>query len=93
MHEDFEQDKVQVFFNGKEKLNTQFQTNRVLGLAFPGAVNENVKKGKHTLKVIVNDSISHKETFTLKADLYIGASYNRQAQIISFFLFPYSICV
>lgn len=89
---------MQVFLDGKEYLNKKIQTNHSLGLAFfadnfghgvPGSIAETVKKGKHTLKVIVNDSISHKKTFTVKDDLYIGVSYDRQAQAISFFYSPF----
>lgn len=81
----FEGDKVQVLIDGEELLNKQLQTNYVLDLSYPdGQILTKKQKGRHEIKVIVNDTFSKTDKFTLDSDFYIGVNYDRLTNAVSF---------
>ena len=78
----FDNDKVQVFIDNQALLNTQVTTNHAWSLAT--SISTANTEGNHTIKVIVNDGTALSESFTQKADLYIGVKYNKQNKVVSF---------
>ena len=78
----FENDKVQVFIDNQPLLNTEVTTNHTLSLAT--SISTANTEGSHTIKVIVNNGTAKTESFTQKADLYIGVKYNKQNKFVSF---------
>ena len=78
----FENDKVQVFIDNQPLLNTEVTTNHTLSLAT--SISTANTEGSHTIKVIVNNGTAKTESFTQKADLYIGVKYNKQNKLVSF---------
>lgn len=77
----FDNDKVQVFIDNQPLLNTQVTTNHTLSLAT--SISTANTEGNHVIKVIVNNGVVKTESFTQKADLYIGVSYNKQENTVS----------
>jgi hypothetical protein len=78
----FDGDKVQVLIDYEELINKQFQTNYSLGLS--GGVVTTRDKGRHEIKVVVNNASGKAENFTLDSDLYVGVNYDRQTNAVSF---------
>lgn len=70
---DFSDDLVQVFIDGKPKFNARITTNAILG--FATGISSVESKGVHTIKVIINGSVSDTELVSLDDDLYVGISY------------------
>lgn len=85
-HEDFEGENLQVLLDGKEVLNQSVSTHHISGLA--AGLSRTFKKGKHTLEVTVDRSVSRREIFTLTGDLYIGVSYDPKGASLSFVYSP-----
>jgi hypothetical protein len=78
----FDGDKVQVLIDDEELINKQFQTNYSLGLS--GGVVTTRDKGRHEIKVVVNNASGKAKNFTLDSDLYVGVNYDRQTNAVSF---------
>jgi hypothetical protein len=78
----FEQDNVQVLIDNQPLLDREVSTNRSLG--FGGSISTANTEGKHTLKVIINDSTVKTESFTQKGNLYIGINYNKSTKAVNF---------
>jgi hypothetical protein len=78
----FNNDKVQVFIDNQPLLNTLVTTNHAWSLAT--SISTANTEGKHTIKVIVNEKAVSTETFSQKADLYIGVNYNQQNDKVNF---------
>lgn len=81
MQASFEKDRVQVVIDNQPLLNTQLTTNHTLGLAT--SISTAATEGKHTIKVIVNDSTVKTDSFTQSGDLYIGINYDKTAKTVS----------
>ena len=81
MQASFEKDHVQVMIDNQPLLNTQVTTNQTLGLAT--SISTAATEGKHSIKVIVNDSIVNTGTFSQSGDLYIGINYDKTAKTVS----------
>jgi hypothetical protein len=80
----FNQDNVQVFIDGHELLHKQLQTNPVLGVCYQdGQITTTGNMADHEIKVIVNNSATKTETFSLQHDLYIGVNYDPQTNLVS----------
>jgi hypothetical protein len=79
----FRNDKVRVFVDGEEYMNSYFTTREHLGVA-GGSEEKIIQSGKHELKIIINESIIQTEAFTVKSDLYIGISYFKDSGRINF---------
>ncbi|MCS3800432.1 hypothetical protein [Niastella sp. OAS944] len=77
----FENDKVQVFIDNQPLLNTEVTTNHTLSLAT--SISTANTEGNHTIKVIVNNTVVKTESFTQKADLYIGVNFSKQNNAVS----------
>lgn len=77
----FENDKVQVFIDNQPLLNTEVTTNHTLSLAT--SISTANTEGNHTIKVIVNNTVVKTESFTQKADLYIGVNFSKQSNAVS----------
>jgi hypothetical protein len=78
----FENDKVQVFIDNQPLLNTEVTTNQTLSLAT--SISTANTEGSHTIKVIVNNVVVKTESFTQKADLYIGVNFNKVNSTVGF---------
>jgi hypothetical protein len=78
----FNNDKVQVFIDNQPLLNTLVTTNHAWSLAT--SISTANTEGKHTIKVIANEKAVSTETFSQKADLYIGVNYNQQNDKVNF---------
>ena len=76
---------MQVFIDGNKLIDKTLSTNISLDVClFDGQVITSGKEGVHTIKVVINDSITKTESFPLDNDLYIGVNYDRQLSKISF---------
>ena len=80
MQRTFDQDNVQVFIDNQPILNKQITSNNVLGLA--SSISTNNTDGNHTIKVIVNDSLTVTQPFTQHGDLYVGINYIKSANMV-----------
>jgi hypothetical protein len=69
----FDNDKVQIFIDGKEVYNNIVSTNDLLGFAAGFSLEK--ESGLHTLSVKLNDNITDAKIFTLDKELYIGVSH------------------
>ncbi|MBO9201134.1 MULTISPECIES: hypothetical protein [Niastella] len=83
----FDKDNVQVEIDNQPLLNTQVTTNDLLGLAT--SISTANTEGKHTIKVVVNGAIEKSESFTQSSELYVGITYNKTANDISFKFSPH----
>jgi hypothetical protein len=81
MQTSFEKDHVQVLIDNQPLLNTQVSTNPDLKLAT--SISTAATEGRHSIKVIVNDSTVKTDSFTQSADLYIGINYDKAAKTVS----------
>jgi hypothetical protein len=81
MQTSFEKDHVQVLIDNQPLLNTQVSTNQVLKLAT--SISTAATEGRHSIKVIVNDSTVKTDSFTQSADLYIGINYDKATKAVS----------
>jgi hypothetical protein len=77
----FFHDKVRVFIDGEEFINSVYTTNELLGVA-GSSDKKKIASGKHELKVIINESFIQTENFSVSADLYIGISFQKQPEKI-----------
>jgi hypothetical protein len=76
----FDQDRVQVFMDGRELLDKTLQTNYLLSLCTDGGqIKTTESEGRHTIKVIVNGTVKQEESFDLKNRLYIGVNFDKEA--------------
>jgi len=77
MQASFEQDSVQVFIDDQEIFNDIFQTDHRIGLCYSnGQSNIDIPHGKHIIKIIINNSLSKSEKFSMKRDSYLGVNYH-----------------
>lgn len=83
VQEAFEQDNVQVFIDGETVISSRLTTNHALGVCPDGIIKTSKNKGKHEIKVVINNTAVLTNSFSLKRDLYIGVEYNRQSGAIS----------
>lgn len=83
----FEKDNVQVLIDNQPLLHTQVTTNDLLG--FATSISTANTEGKHTIKVVINDTVVKTESFTQSGDLYVGVNYNKSAGDISFNFSPH----
>ena len=81
----FNNDNVQLLIDGNQLMNRPLQTDYALGVCYvDGQIVLTKNKGTHEIKVVVNNTITKTETFSLSNALYIGINYDRQIQKISF---------
>lgn len=81
----FDQDNVQVFVDGQLLINKQLRTNPVLGVClYEGQITTTQNEGAHEMKVVVNNTATKTENFSLHKNFYIGINYNQQTKEISF---------
>jgi hypothetical protein len=78
----FKEDHVQIFIDDQSLFNSLASTNDLLALA--GSIGTTNSEGRHTIKVVINDSTSIVEEFEQHSDLYIGVSYYRDLKKVSF---------
>ena len=81
MQSSFDKDRVQVVIDNQPLLNTQVTTNQTLGLAT--SISTAATEGKHSIKVIVNDSTVKTESFSQSGPLYLGINYDKAAKTVS----------
>ena len=78
----FKEDHVQVFIDDQSLFNSLASTSDVFSLA--SSIGTTNTEGRHTIKVIINDSTSVTEYFEQHSDLYIGVAYNKADKTVSF---------
>jgi hypothetical protein len=83
----FDKDNVQVVIDNQPLLNAQVTTNDLLSLA--KSISTVNTEGKHTIKVVINDTLVKTESFTQSGELYVGITYNRTTSDISFKFSPH----
>jgi hypothetical protein len=82
LQSNFKEDHVQVFIDDQSLFNSLASTSDVLNLA--SSIGTTNTEGRHTIKVIVNDSITVTENFEQHDNLYIGVAYDKGRKNISF---------
>ena len=81
----FNNNNAKILVDGQQMIDQPLQTNYALGVCpVDGQLVLIKNQGSHELEVIVDNSISKTETFSLNKPLYIGVNYNNQTQAISF---------
>jgi hypothetical protein len=78
----FKEDHVQVFIDDQKLFNSLATTNDVLSLA--SSIGTTNTEGRHTIKVVVNDSTIVSETFEQQSNLYIGVNYDPELKNVAF---------
>lgn len=82
----FNQDNVQVFIDGQKVISAQATTQWTLGACIiDGKITDSTitNEGNHEIKIVINNSITHTETFSLNSNLFLRVLFNRQKNQIS----------
>jgi hypothetical protein len=82
LQSNYKEDHVQVFIDDQSLFNSMASTNNILSLA--GSIATTNTEGRHSIKVIINDSTTVTEEFEQQSDLYIGVVFNKDLQKVSF---------
>lgn len=72
----FDNDKVQVFIDGKEEFNNTVSTNPILGFASGFSIEK--ESGRHTVAVKLNGKSSPARVFVIDEELYLGISHTEE---------------
>jgi hypothetical protein len=84
IQERFDNNLVQVFIDGEEKLNKTLTTNTAIGAGLTdSSLRMNLLEGKHEIKVVVDGTIVKKESFTVSQAMYIGVNFDNNAGAIT----------
>jgi hypothetical protein len=79
----FNHDNIKITIDNKEIINTQLQTNNLLGVCDDGRISIKLSEGNHVIKIVVNNLTTKTEKFSLNKVLYIGINYLEQRKEIS----------
>ena len=72
----FDNDKVQVFIDGKEEFNNTVSTNHIIGFASGFSIEK--ESGTHTVAVKLNGKSSVTKGFVIDKELYLGISHTEE---------------
>ena len=86
LQSNYKEDHVQVFIDDQSLFSSFASTNDLLGLA--GSIGTTNTEGRHTIKVIVNDSTEVTEEFDQHSNLYIGVIYDKDLKTVNFSYSP-----
>lgn len=82
LQSNFKEDHVQVFIDDQSLFNSPASTSDAFSLA--SSIGTTNTEGRHTIKVIVNDSITVTQDFEQHGNLYIGVAYDKLTKNIRF---------
>lgn len=79
----FENDSVEVFLDNEVLIKKRLSTNNLVGVCTDGIIRTTKTTGNHALKIIINNTSTLNQNFTINKDVYIGINFDPSTHAIS----------